>query len=313
MAWNIGLLMLLATGEATGAVGGSVPREAIAIRDPFILLVPEEGLYYMYGTRPKWGAEPFLCYTSKDLETWQGPIPVFEAPEGFWADRDFWAPEVHRWKGRYYLFATFARENSSARATHICVADAPRGPFVPIGNTPQTPKDWLCLDGTLFVDDAGDPWMVFCHEWLQVTDGEIQAMRLSEDLSRAEGEPILLFRASEAPWVAPKKDKVTDGPWLYRSKSGRLLMLWSSFGEDGKYKVGLARSRSGRIEGPWEQQAEPVFDGCGGHAMLFHTFDGLLMMSLHAPNAHPSRPTFFPMRDEGDTLRIIHTGDKTRD
>ncbi len=305
MALSIGLLMLLATGDAAGSGGGAISREEIAIRDPFILPVKEEGVYYMYGTNPAPGTKPFLCYRSKDLETWEGPLPVFAPPEGFWAQRDFWAPEVHRWEGRYYMFATFARENNAARATHICAADSPRGPFVPIGDAPQTPTDWLCLDGTLFVDDDDNPWMVFCHEWLQITDGAMKAVRLSRDLARAQGEPILLFHASEAPWVAAKKDKVTDGPWLHRSRTGRLLMLWSSFGDDGKYKVGLARSRSGKIEGPWEQQAEPVFEGCGGHPMLFRTFDGRLMMSLHAPNRHPSRPTFFPMADDGDTLRII--------
>jgi beta-xylosidase len=286
------------------AQGDNLSCADIAIRDPLILPVKEEGLYYLYGTCPTFGQKPFICYTSKDLKTWSGPLSVLDLPKDFWATRDYWAPEVHVWKGRYYMFATYAAEKGKVRRTHLCTADGPRGPFRPIGDGPQTPEGWMCLDGTLFVDDAGAPWMVFCHEWVQVQDGEICAVQLSDDLSKAVGEPKLLFKASAAPWVVEKKDKVTDGPFLYRSKTGKLLMIWSSFGKDGKYKVGLARSTSGKLEGPWEQQEKLLYTDDGGHAMLFKTFDGQLMMSLHTPNHHPSHPAFIPMRDEGDTLLV---------
>lgn len=43
--------------------------------------------------------------------------------------------------------------------------------------------------------------MFFCHEWVQVTDEEICAVRLKNDLRSAEGKPILLFNASDAPWA----------------------------------------------------------------------------------------------------------------
>ena len=36
-----------------------------------------------------------------------------------------------------------------------------------------TPDGWQSLDGTLYVDRSGKPWMVFCHEWLQVGDGQM--------------------------------------------------------------------------------------------------------------------------------------------
>ena len=35
--------------------------------------------------------------------------------------------------------------------------------------------------------------MVFCHEWLQVFDGQIAAVPLSDDLGEAIGEPEILF------------------------------------------------------------------------------------------------------------------------
>jgi hypothetical protein len=81
-------------------------------------------------------------------------------------------------------------------------------------------------------------------------------------------------------------------------------MLWSSGGATG-YATGLAYSESGKLAGPWKQQAEPVFAADGGHAMLFHRFDGQLMMILHQPNRVPDeRARIFEMEDTGDSVRI---------
>jgi arabinan endo-1,5-alpha-L-arabinosidase len=265
-------------------------RQNINIRDPFVLPVKEESLYYMFGTT---ASDGFDVYVSSDLEAWEGPFPAFRTSESFWADRDFWAPEVHAYLGKYYLLASMKAEGL-CRATQVFVADHPKGPFVPHSKGPVTPAKWECLDGTLFIDEEGMPWMVFCHEWLQVQDGEMCAVRLTKDLSAAVGEPILLFRASEAPWAVSVRNPgeyVTDGPWLYRN-GGELRMLWSSFGKEG-YATGVARSASGRIAGPWRQDAEPYFAKDGGHGMLFATFAGDRQLSIHQPNISPSeRPIF---------------------
>ena len=176
----------------------------IHIRDPFVLPVTAEQRYYLYGTTgPEcWtnSASGFDYYTGSDLQHWEGPFPAFRPPTGFWADRNFWAPEVHAFRGRYYLFASFKAEGA-CRGTQILAADGPQGPFVPISAGPVTPRDWECLDGTLYVDAHDQPWIVFCHEWVQVSDGEICALPLSEDLRSALDQPRLLFRASEAPWA----------------------------------------------------------------------------------------------------------------
>ena len=207
-------------------------RTEIHIRDPFVLV--HDGLYYMYGTRGStcWGkASGFDVFTSKDLEEWSEPIACFENDGTFWADRDYWAPEVHRWKGAFYLFASFKSETVH-RGTAILKADSPLGPFVPHSNGCVTPSDWECLDGTLYVSKAGKPYMVFCHEWLQVGNGEVWAVELKEDLSAPAGQPRLLFRASEAKWCREinhstgVKGYVTDGPFFWRTEDGTLLCLW---------------------------------------------------------------------------------------
>ena len=102
---------------------------------------------------------------------------------------------------------------------------SPEGPFEPFGNVPFTPMDQMCLDGTLWVED-GTPWMVYCHEWVETVDGEMMVRPLKKNLSGPAGEPMRLFCASVAPWRASDA-MVTDGPFLYRTKTGKLLMIWS--------------------------------------------------------------------------------------
>ena len=120
------------------------------------------------------------------------------------------------------MFASF-KNGERRRGTAILRAEKPEGPFVPWSEGPGpeerdgrennpparkagagfpvTPPDWECLDGTFYADRQGNPWIVFCHEWVQAGDGEILAMPLTADLKAAVGEPRLLFRASEADWV----------------------------------------------------------------------------------------------------------------
>ncbi|MEO8608135.1 MAG: family 43 glycosylhydrolase [Chloroflexota bacterium] len=102
------------------------------IRDPFVLPVISEQQYYLYGTTgpESWtnSAAGIDYYISRDLQNWEGPFPAFRPPANFWADRNFWASEVHFYRGRYYMFASFKAEGV-CRGTQILRADSPQGPF----------------------------------------------------------------------------------------------------------------------------------------------------------------------------------------
>jgi arabinan endo-1,5-alpha-L-arabinosidase len=292
----------------------TTPAAEVRIRDPFIVPVPEEKTYYMFGTTALRGASisagpSFDCYTGTDLVNWTGPHRAFDPPADYWGTEDFWAAEVHRHRGTYYMFASF-KAPGKCRGTDILISttDSPAGPYVPHSDdSPITPHDWECLDGTLFIDEHGSPWMVFCHEWAQVSDGEICAVRLSLDLSQPIGKPTLLFTARQSGWshTHDGKNNITDGPFLHRTQTGKLVMLWSSFHE-GHYAMGVASSDSGQLAGPWRHAPKPLLDRDGGHGMLFRDFSGKLMLSLHGPNGPPNeRPILFAIDDSTDELRII--------
>lgn len=290
----------------------------IQIRDPFVLPVESEGCYYLFGsTDPDIWRGPgvgFDCYRSRDLANWEGPLEAFRPAPGFWATTNFWAPEAHAYRGRYYLFASFKAPNRY-RGTQILSADAPQGPYQPLTGGPITPPNWECLDGTLHVDAQGRPWIVFCHEWVQVHNGAVYAMPLSDDLTSPAGRPVFLFNASEAPWVRqddwPGPDErirfpryVTDGPFLHRTAAGALLMLWSSIGSKG-YAMGVARSLSGEVTGPWVQRREALWEEDGGHGMVFRAFDGRLFITLHQPNNSPhERAHFYEVQETEDGFTL---------
>jgi len=279
----------------------------IHIRDPFVLC--DGGKYYLYGSRGKetWGAGTGLdVYVSNDLENWTEPHECFSRPDDFWATKNFWAPEVHKYNGAYYMFVSF-KADGVMRGTQILKADSPMGPFLVHSDGPVTPRDWSCLDGTLHVEN-GKPYMVFCHEWSQpgVDNGEMCVMPLTDDLKASAGEAKLLFYGSDPSWSDGYKPGkyVTDGPFMYRTKNGRLIMVWSSFSKH-EYCQGLAYSDNGSVLGNWIHDDRMLFEKDGGHGMIFRTNEGKLQFILHSPNVSPNeRPCLFDLEEKDDTLYI---------
>lgn len=320
--------VLLALVAIPAAAQTPLPADAplllpqMPLHDPFIVADEATKTYWLFtsnnasmtGVR----ALGTMAYSSKDLKHWTRPKLVFTAPQGTWIAGGAWAPEVHHWKGKWYLFTTFHNEaltlpsvagrKNYRRGTTIAIADRPDGPYTAVrGGEPVVAKEQMTLDGTPYVDPAGKPWMVYAHEWLQMTNGTMEAVPLNDDLSAA-GPSKLLFAANAVSWgkgqVQPEGDPgfVTDGPQLYRSKTGALLMLWSTYDANG-YVETQARSKSGTIEGPWEQM-DPLVKRESGHGMLFRTFDGKLMMIVHRP-FNRALGKLYEMRDDGDRLSVV--------
>ncbi|MGE4286611.1 MAG: glycoside hydrolase family 43 protein [Phycisphaerae bacterium] len=312
-----------------GALSEGKRLEEFRAHDPFILADEASQTYYLYTSVASGAIERgnsgVVAYKSKDLDLWEGPQVVFSVPKDGWANpaHGAWAPEVHKYNGKYYLFVTLhnrdktisetgpSLQRTHMRGTQIFVCDEPTGPFKPLANHPATPEELMTLDGTLFIED-GKPWIVYCHEWIQTLNGTFEALRLNDELSATLGEPLLLFRASDAPWITPWNAKpgdkprefVSDGCFFYRTKTGRLLMLWSSWQENGKYAEAVAYSLSGRLIGPW-RQSEPLLTDDSGHGMVFKAFDGRLMLVVHRPTMSPlSRARVHELEDTGDRLRI---------
>lgn len=276
----------------------------INIRDPFVLVY--NGKYYMYGTRAdNFGQKTggFDIYVGTDLENWSEPKEVFNSEKhgmNTWVN---WAPEVHFYNGAFYLLATFTKSNG-LRGTYILKSDTPDGEFVPHSDGAVTPWEWECLDGTLHFEN-GKIYCVFCHEHTQILDGTVCYVELSSDLTRAVTEPTELFAASSfLKCEATEKDHcITDGPFLYRKKDGKLLMIWSTC--DNGYKQCVAQSDNGSVCGKWSH-LPTLFDDDGGHGMIFSDLKGNLKLTLHCPNISlQERPVFFDIAETENSLEIL--------
>ena len=286
------------------------------LRDPFILL--DNGVYYLYGTgvhNGNWDDTVWDCYvnTSKSLTgEWKRlPNLVYEKPAH--AQKQFWAPEVHKYNGKFYMLASYYSSQTNHRGSSILASNSPTGPFVEISNGHITPHDWDCIDATLYVDGDGQPWLVFVHEWTCTDDriGRMDVAKLSADLTRLVSEPVELFRADSPVWT---KQRVTDGCFMHTMVDNSLLMLWSNMESDG-YSIGIAHSENGHILGNWIQEEAPLFKkgvadhNDGGHGMIFTDLEGQKYICCHSPNKpcadYRERTVLLPIREQDGTLAII--------
>lgn len=295
----------------------NISLDSIRLSDPAILADKNTSTYYMTGSGG-------LLWKSQDLRKWTGPYRVTKTDPNSWmgANPMIWAAELHYYKGKYYYFATFTNRSVKIdtvkgnvierRACHVLVSDKPDGPYVPMRDSIYLPPNKPTLDGTLWVDKDGKPYMVYCYEWLQNWNGTIEKIELKPDLSGTIGEGEVLFRASDSPWSKERDEngniipnKVTDGPWLFLTQTGKLGMLWSSWVFD-KYTQGVAYSESGTLDGPWVHEEEPITPPNYGHGMLFRTFEGKLLMSVHSHKSVNGRniriPHLFEVDDSGDKI-----------
>ena len=306
-------------GGHENPVKRSYPLDSIRLSDPFVLADKATQMYYMTGTGGK-------LWKSKDLKLWEGPFEVAKTDPSSWMGPKpmIWAAELHQYKSKYYYFATFTNRDVKIdtvagniierRASHILVSDKPDGPYVPMEDDIYLPADMPTLDGTFWVDTNGKPYMVYCYEWLQNENGTIEKIELKPDLSGSVGKGELLFKASDSPWSKEKDKngdvvphKVTDGPFLFKTGTGRLGMLWTSWQFD-VYVQGVAYSESGTLDGPWVPEKERITPPNFGHGMLFKTLDGKLLMGVHSHKKVEGRtvriPNFFEVDLSGDKLIV---------
>lgn len=312
-------LGLMAQNRRPFEIRKNIPLDSIFLSDPYILADHKTNMYYMTGTGG-------MLWKSKDMKFWDGPFTVAKTDSNSWMGPRpmIWAAEIHPYKDRYFYFATFTNQavmidsvkgnRIERRACHVLVSDKPDGPYLPMEDPTYLPAGMPTLDGTFWIDRDGKPYMIYCYEWLQNWNGTIEKIELKPDLSGTIGKGKVLFRASDSPWSREKdmngKDgpnKVTDGPFLFRTATGRLGMIWTSWVYD-VYTQGVAYSENGTLDGPWIQEKGPVTPPDYGHGMLFLDLNGKQLMAVHSHKIVNGRyrriPHLFEVDLSGDKLVV---------
>lgn len=300
----------------------TIPFSELSMSDPFIYPDPETQTYYLTSSGGR-------MWKSQDLNTWTGPYEIADLSGTWCQDAGFAAAaEIHKIGDYYYYAATYSdhgeiiqaipgRYNVPHNQTYILRSDKVEGPYTSFAVEPgydYQPYEWDCIDGTLYEED-GHIYMIFVHEWTQLIDGTMDYIELSQDLTHTISEwPVTMFRASAAPFCREMNSIgeatfglkmpgwVTDGPQMFRTQTGKLGMLWSTWGDE-RYLQGICYSASGTIAGPWIQEKEAFLANNSGHGMLFRQFDGTLRYIVHHSEGNgPRKPQLWEVDDSGDKL-----------
>jgi hypothetical protein len=121
------------------------------LADPFVF--HEGDTYYAYGTSARYG---FLVWTSNDLVNWQSRGYAYERDVQSFGRFHFWAPEMFKHRGKYYLHFTAAageRENPHRRIV-LAESDSPLGPFKQVKG-PWFETEFDTIDSHVFRDNDG--------------------------------------------------------------------------------------------------------------------------------------------------------------
>ena len=322
-----------ATGDTTGRAARlkamreemnkvrTVHFNDLSMSDPYIYADEATKTYYLTSSGGR-------QYRSKDLVMWEGPYNVIDI-SGTWMEKAGFAAaaEIHKVGDYYYYAGTWSdhsdliqqvprRYNVPHNQTVLLRASNPEGPYEVFDRNPNhdyQPREWDCIDGTLY-EENGHIYMIFVHEWTQLIDGTMDYVELSADLAETISEPVTMFRASENPSCGEMNSLgeatfglkmpgwVTDGPQMFRTKTGKLGMLWATWGKE-RYFQAICYSESGTIAGPWIQEPEPFLADNSGHGMLFKTFEGKLIYVVHHSEGNgPRKPQYWTVDDSGDKL-----------
>ncbi len=263
-----------------------ISRKELHIRDPFVYV--EDGGYYLLGTTGNdcWGqGSDLTLYTSEHLESFE---PVCQMVDDCYLESytNIWAPELHRYNGKYYLILSLYREDIG-RGSIIYVSDSLTDKFTPLTGEYITPKGWGCLDATLFVW-KDKPYLYFSYEWTTPEgDGSIYVAELSSDLRQILGVPKRVINGKTC-GIAKEISSgghtghVAEGPYAV-IEDGKIALYWSTFTETG-YSVAKNVADDVFSEYVFDRI---VFEKDGGHCMVFEDLAGELQMTFHQPNTSP--------------------------
>lgn len=124
--------------------------DTVRLADPFVY--ESDGLYYMTGTTASAEASGFDYYVSSDLVAWEYGGPLFRKSPAHFGAGAFWAPEVERYEGRFYMTYSCLEPERGVLLSCLAVSDRPEGPFEEL-YTPWFDLGFSAIDCDIFVDD----------------------------------------------------------------------------------------------------------------------------------------------------------------
>ncbi|MDD2725897.1 MAG: family 43 glycosylhydrolase [Proteiniphilum sp.] len=186
----------------------------------------------------------WLCYSTKDMQTWNDHGSVLKPTDFEWGIGEAWASQVIEHEGRFYYYTTVqAGEPYNSKVIGVAVSDSPTGPFTDAIGKPLITDDmtsngprgwWNDIDPTFIMDEEGQAWLCWGN-------GTCFLARLKPNLTELEGE----IEVVDLPLFV-------EGPWLHK-KDDLYYLTYASMGE-GRETISYATASS--MEGPWNPQGK---------------------------------------------------------
>ena len=272
------------------------------IGDPQIL--SHEGKYYCYATFNDGKSDGFYVWVSEDLKNWSVPTMAFRALDG-WGMVNFWAPEVVYHNGKFVMhFTAKSRELNSLRMG-VAVADSPLGPFRDVHGKPMFDLGYATIDGSVLRCEEGN-FLYYSRDCSEnPMDGmkvsQIYCVRLSDDLTEAVGEHMLMTTPSEdferlslsvTKFDVPRM--WNEGPCVLKQGDTYIMNYSANYYATNDYAICVATAK--HPLGPWVKSVNnPVLsrrsDLFGaGHNAFFTDTKGNLLTSFHV-QTNPQKPS----------------------
>lgn len=278
MRYKIIFLILFMNSALYGQSGTIKNPLNVKLGDPYIIYDDNMDTYYMYGTG---GVENgFMAYSSKDLQEWKSEGQVYSVDqENSWGTKDFWAPEVYKINGKFYMFySAHWKENPNNEFENykigVAVADHATGPFIDMTGKPIFDPGYPIIDANVYFSEDGKLYLYYsrcCYKhpvesqiskwakkqnlYQEIEESWVYGVELTSDFSGVIGCPKLLLRPplkmndTQAEWesrsVTSKEinRRWTEGSYIFKHSDLYYMMYSANHFAGENYAVGYATSK----------------------------------------------------------------------
>lgn len=230
----------------------------IRVHDP--VMIKEGDTYYLFCTG--WGVSVF---SSKDMVNWKEEAPVFsKAPE--WTETvvpgfrgHIWAPDIHRYDGKYYLYysvSAFAKNTSAIGVATNVTLDPKHPDFqwedqgIVVQSVPNRDL-WNAIDPNIITDEEGYPWMSFGSFW----EGLKLVKLIPNRTAIAQPEEwYTIAKRARTDFLDDENpgDAALEAPFIFKKDTMYYLFVSWDYccrGAESTYKVVVGRSE--KLTGPY--------------------------------------------------------------
>ena len=254
--------------------------------DPWVIRDPDTGKYYYCYS----GGNGVCVNEIADLAhiTAEGGTKVYTAPENTMYSKEYWAPELHKLDGKWYIYVAADDGDNFNHRMYVleCTGEVPTDKFKMVGKLTDATDKWA-IDGTVATID-GEHYFVWSG-W-EGDENVAQNLYIAHMKSPTEIDSArTMLSRPEFVWEKlGGRPTINEGP-VALAKDGAVHIIYSASGSwSDFYNLGKLTWRGGDPlnAANWTKSKESVFtrtDACfgPGHCSFTTADDGTTWIVYH--------------------------------